>query len=32
MKHPEIKAFISMILSKNPEARLGGSYNNLKNH
>lgn len=30
MKDPKINAFISLLLNKNPDTRLGGSYSNLK--
>ena len=32
MKDPNINAFISMLLNKNPESRLNGSFANLKKH
>jgi cGMP-dependent protein kinase len=32
MKDNRINAFISILLNKNPESRLGGSFNNLKKH
>jgi len=33
MKDAAINAFITLLLSKNPETRLGGSFSNLKkNH
>jgi hypothetical protein len=30
MKDPLINSFISLLLNKNPETRLGGSFTNLK--
>jgi hypothetical protein len=32
MKDTHINSFISLLLNKNPETRLGGSYANLKKH
>jgi len=32
MKNSQVNGFISLLLNKNPEIRLGGSYNNLKSH
>jgi hypothetical protein len=32
MKDEKINSFISLLLNKNPETRLGGSYANLKKH
>lgn len=32
MKDPAINSFISLLLNKNPETRLSGSFNALKNH
>jgi hypothetical protein len=30
MKDTHVNSFISLLLNKNPETRLGGSYANLK--
>ena len=32
MKDPSTNQFISQLLSKNPDSRLGGSFSNLKSH
>lgn len=32
MKDPSINSFISLLLNKNPETRLSGSFNSLKSH
>jgi hypothetical protein len=32
MNNSQANLLISQLLSKNPGLRLGGSYNNLKNH
>ncbi len=32
MKDANINAFISLMLNKNPESRLGGSFTTLKKH
>jgi len=32
MKNSNVNALISLLLNKNPESRLGGSYTNLKKH
>jgi cGMP-dependent protein kinase len=32
MKDPVSNTFISQLLSKNPDSRLGGSYTDLKKH
>lgn len=32
MKDDKINSFITMLLAKNPESRLGGSFSNLKKH
>jgi hypothetical protein len=32
MKDPHVNALITLLLNKNPESRLGGSFLNLKKH
>lgn len=32
MKDEKINSFITILLAKNPESRLGGSFANLKKH
>jgi cGMP-dependent protein kinase len=32
MRDPVSNSFISQLLSKNPDSRLGGSYSDLKKH
>lgn len=32
MKDEKINALITLLLNKNPESRLGGSFANLKKH
>ena len=32
MKDSSINSFITLLLNKNPESRLSGSFNNLKKH
>jgi hypothetical protein len=32
MKEDKINSLISLLLNKNPESRLGGSFVNLKKH